>query len=82
MTSRKIQPAPSTPNRSIRVVNHDAAATDSLTDILSAEGYSVAIAKNGKKALKRLRGCNCCRDQLKDAKLRDIPVVVMTGASV
>ncbi len=108
MPSRKIQPVPSSQRpraipprrRSILVVDDDAAATDSLTDILSAEGYSVAAAQNGKAALKLLRGAplpqliildlfmpemdgwEFRRAQLKDAKLRDIPVVVMTGASV
>jgi CheY-like chemotaxis protein len=100
MTSRKIQSALSTPNRSILVVDDDVSATDSLTDILTAEGYTVAAAKNGKEALKLLRsaplprliildlfmpemdGWEFRREQLKDTKLRDIPVVVMTGASV
>jgi CheY-like chemotaxis protein len=108
MPSRKIQSVPSSPRprsiaqrqRSILVVDDDAAATDSLTDILTAEGYSVATAQNGKEALKLLRGTSLPqliildlfmpemdgwefrRAQLKDAKLRDIPVVVMTGASV
>jgi CheY-like chemotaxis protein len=100
MTSRKIQSAPSPSSRSILVVDDDAAATDSLTDILTDAGYMVATAKNGKEALKQLRGAQLPRliildlfmpemdgwefrrAQLKDAKLRDIPVVVMTGASV
>jgi CheY-like chemotaxis protein len=100
MTSRKIQSSPSTPNRSILVVDDDVSATDSLTDILTAESYTVAAAKNGKEALKLLRsaplprliildlfmpemdGWEFRREQLKDSKLRDIPVVVMTGASV
>ena len=99
MTSRKIQPIPS-PNRSILVVDDDVAATDSLTDILTGEGYAVATARNGKEALRHLRGAplprliildlfmpemdgwEFRREQLRDAKLRDIPVVVMTGASV
>ena len=60
----------------------------------------VTTAKNGKEALKHLRGAQLPRliildlfmpemhgwefrrAQLKDAKLRDIPVVVTTGASV
>ncbi|HLX38779.1 MAG TPA: response regulator [Candidatus Binataceae bacterium] len=100
MTSRKVKPAASSPNRSILVVDDDAAATDSLIDILSDGGYTVATARNGKEALERLRhaplprliildlfmpemdGWEFRRAQLKDAKLRDIPVVVMTGASV
>jgi CheY-like chemotaxis protein len=100
MTSRKIQSAPSPSSRSILIVDDDAAATDSLTDILTDAGYMVATAKNGKEALKQLRGAQLPRliildlfmpemdgwefrrAQLKDAKLRDIPVVVMTGASV
>jgi CheY-like chemotaxis protein len=100
MTSRKIQSVPSPSSRSILVVDDDAAATDSLTDILTDAGYTVATAKNGKEALKQLRGAHLPRliildlfmpemdgwefrrAQLKDAKLRDIPVVVMTGASV
>jgi CheY-like chemotaxis protein len=100
MTPRKIQPAPTSPNRAILIVDDDAAATDSLTDILTAEGYAVSSAKNGNEALQHLRGApmprliildlfmpemdgwEFRREQLKDAKLRDIPVVVMTGASV
>jgi two-component system, chemotaxis family, chemotaxis protein CheY len=100
MTSRKIQPAPSSRNRSILVVDDDVAATDSLTDILTGEGYTVSAAKNGKEALQHLRGAplpgliildlfmpemdgwEFRREQLKDAMLREIPVVVMTGASV
>ncbi len=100
MTSRKIQPASPSPTRSILVIDDDVAATDSLIDILTAEGYVVDAAKNGKEALQHLRdaplpqliildlfmpemdGWEFRRAQLKDAKLRDIPVVVMTGASV
>lgn len=100
MTSRKIQSATSTQNRSILVVDDDVAATDSLIDILTTEGYTVSAAKNGKEALKHLRGAplprliildlfmpemdgwEFRREQLKDSKLSDIPVVVMTGASV
>jgi CheY-like chemotaxis protein len=102
MTSRKT-PSPSATssrNRSILVIDDDVAATDSLTDILTPEGYSVAIARNGVEALALLRGglqpqliildlfmpemdgWEFRREQLKDVKLRDIPVVVMTGASV
>ena len=101
MTSRKSPSAPpTTPNRGILVIDDDAASTDSLTDILTGEGYAVATARNGKEALEHLRGAppprliildlfmpemdgwEFRRAQLKDAKLRDIPVVVMTGASV
>jgi CheY-like chemotaxis protein len=100
MTSRNTQPSSTSHNRSILVVDDDVAATDSLVDILTAEGYSVATAKNGKEGLKQLRasphprliildlfmpemdGWEFRREQLKDGKLRDIPVVVMTGASV
>ena len=101
MTSRKSPSAPpTTPNRGILVIDDDAASTDSLTDILTGEGYAVATARNGKEALEHLRGTppprliildlfmpemdgwEFRRAQLKDAKLRDIPVVVMTGASV
>ena len=100
MPSRKIQSLPSSHQRSILVVDDDVAATDSLTEILSGEGYTVATAKNGREALQHLRGAplpkliildlfmpemdgwEFRREQLRDAKLRDIPVVVMTGASV
>lgn len=101
MTPGKIQSVPTAPNnRAILIVDDDAAATDSLTDILTAESYTVSTAKNGKEALEHLRsaplprliildlfmpemdGWEFRREQLKDAKLRDIPVVVMTGASV
>src|SRR5579862_5702147 len=100
MTPGKIQSIPTAPNRAILIVDDDAAATDSLTDILTAESYTVSTAKNGKEALEHLRsaplprliildlfmpemdGWEFRREQLKDAKLRDIPVVVMTGASV
>ena len=100
MTSRKIPSASPSADRSILVVDDDVAATESLTDILTGEGYSVASAKNGKQALQYLHGAppprliildlfmpemdgwEFRREQLKDAKLRDIPVVVMTGASV
>jgi CheY-like chemotaxis protein len=100
MASRKTQGTPSVPNRSILIIDDDAAATDSLTDILAAEGYTVSTAKNGKLALAQLSsaqlprliildlfmpemdGWEFRREQLKNAKLRDIPVVVMTGASV
>jgi CheY-like chemotaxis protein len=100
MTSRKSPSSSSSADRSILVIDDDVAATESLTDILTAEGYSVASAKNGKEALQHLRGVppprliildlfmpemdgwEFRREQLKDAKLRDIPVVVMTGASV
>jgi len=100
MSSRKTQGTSSVPNRSILIVDDDAAATDSLTDILTAEGYTVAAAKNGREALAQLRdaslprliildlfmpemdGWEFRREQLKNAKLRDIPVVVMTGANV
>ena len=100
MPSRKNQSAPSSPNRSILVVDDDPASIESLAEILSGEGYAIATAKNGKDALQQLRGAalpkliildlfmpemdgwEFRREQLKDAKLRDIPVVVMTGASV
>jgi CheY-like chemotaxis protein len=100
MAARKIQLAPSPANRSILVVDDDVASTESLTEILTDAGYTVATAKNGKDALSYLRGqvlprliildlfmpemdgWEFRRAQLKDAKLRDIPVVVMTGASV
>jgi CheY-like chemotaxis protein len=100
MTSRKIQSVPSAPNRSVLIVDDDLAATDSLTDILTAEGYTVSTAKNGKEALEHLQraplprliildlfmpemdGWEFRREQMKNPKLRDIPVVVMTGASV
>jgi len=100
MTSRKTQIAPTPNSRSILVVDDDAAATDSLIDILAGEGYTVAVARNGKEALTHLRsaerprliildlfmpemdGWEFRREQLKDNLLRDIPVVVMTGASV
>jgi len=100
MTSRKSPSTSAAQDRSILVVDDDAASTDSLTDILTAEGYTVATACNGKEALAHLRGAppprliildlfmpemdgwEFRREQLKDATLRDIPVVVMTGASV
>jgi CheY-like chemotaxis protein len=101
MTSRKTPSAPATAgNRAILVIDDDAASTDSLTDILTGEGYAVATACNGKEALEHLRdapiprliildlfmpqmdGWEFRREQLKDAKLRNIPVVVMTGASI
>jgi CheY-like chemotaxis protein len=100
MTPGKIQSVTTAPNRAILIVDDDATATDSLLDILTAEGYSVSTAKNGKEALGHLRsaplprliildlfmpemdGWEFRREQLKDANLRDIPVVVMTGASV
>jgi CheY-like chemotaxis protein len=100
MTARKLQLAPASRGKSILVVDDDAASIDSLTDILTAEGYTVAAAKNGKEALEHLKGAplprliildlfmpemdgwEFRRAQLQDAKLRDIPVVVMTGASV
>ena len=100
MTVRKLHVAPSTRNRSILVVDDDAAAVDSITDILVGEGYTVSSAKNGKDALAHLKGAalprviildlfmpemdgwEFRRAQLKDEKLRDIPVIVMTGASV
>jgi len=100
MTPGKIQSVTTSPNRAILIVDDDAAATDSLTDILTAEGYTVATAKNGKEALEHLRatplprliildlfmpemdGWEFRREQLKHPKLRDIPVVVLTGASV
>ena len=100
MTSRQIQSVSPSHNRSILLVDDDVAATDSLTEILTGEGYTVTTAKNGKEALKHLRGAQLPRliildlfmpemdgwefrrAQLKDAKLRDIPVVVTTGASV
>ena len=100
MPSRKIQAVPSSHQRSILIVDDDVAATDSLTEILTGEGYTVATAKNGREALTHLRrtplprliildlfmpemdGWEFRREQLKDAKLRDVPVVVMTGASV
>ena len=100
MTSSKSPSTSAAQDRSILIVDDDAASTDSLTDILTAEGYTVAIARNGKEALVHLRGAppprlvildlfmpemdgwEFRREQLKDANLRDIPVVVMTGASV
>ncbi len=100
MTSRQIQSVSPSHNRPILLVDDDVAATDFLTEILTGEGYTVTTAKNGKEALKHLRGAQLPRliildlfmpemhgwefrrAQLKDAKLRDIPVVVTTGASV
>jgi CheY-like chemotaxis protein len=100
MTSRKSQMATPTNSRSILVIDDDAAATDSLIDILTGEGYTVAVARNGREALTQLRstqpprliildlfmpemdGWEFRREQLRDNLLRDIPVVVMTGASV
>ena len=100
MTSSKSPSTSTAQDRSILIVDDDAASTDSLTDILTAEGYTVATARNGKEALAHLRGApsprliildlfmpemdgwEFRREQLKDVKLRDIPVVVMTGASV
>lgn len=100
MTARKVASSTPSADRSIMIIDDDMAAIESLTDILTAEGYSVASARNGKEALQHLRGAPAPRliildlfmpemdgwefrrEQLKDAKLRDIPVVVMTGASV
>ena len=100
MTSSKSPSTSAAQDRSILIVDDDAASTDSLTDILTAEGYTVAIARNGKEALVHLGGAppprliildlfmpemdgwEFRREQLKDVNLRDIPVVVMTGASV
>jgi CheY-like chemotaxis protein len=101
MTSRKTSSAPAdAANRAILVIDDDAASTESLSDILTGEGYAVSTARNGKEALAHLRGAptprliildlfmpemdgwEFRREQLKDAKLREIPVVVMTGASI
>jgi len=48
------------------VVDDDAAATDSLIEILTEEGYPVATAKNGKETLKHLRGATVPRLMILD----------------
>lgn len=53
MAPRNLQPAPA--NRKILIVDDDQAAIDSLSDILTDEGYTVASARDGKEALKYLR---------------------------
>jgi CheY-like chemotaxis protein len=61
MTSRKTSAEPATTDRSILIVDDDAASTDSLTDILTGEGYTVAIARNGREALARLHAASLPR---------------------
>jgi CheY-like chemotaxis protein len=61
MTSRKTSAEPAMTDRSILIVDDDAASTDSLTDILTGEGYAVAIARNGREALTRLHGASLPR---------------------
>jgi CheY-like chemotaxis protein len=56
MATRKVQPASDSSNRSILIVDDDAAAVDSLAQILTDEGYQVSSATNGKEALVYLRG--------------------------
>ena len=56
MTTRKVQPISASPDRSILIVDDDAAAVDSLAQILTDEGYQVSSANNGKEALVYLRG--------------------------
>ena len=56
MTSRKAQPASAISDRSILIVDDDAAAVDSLAEILTDAGYQVSSATNGKEALVYLRG--------------------------
>ena len=58
MTSRKTTAAPAATDRSILIIDDDIASTDSLTDILVGEGYTVATARNGKEALSRLRSAS------------------------
>jgi CheY-like chemotaxis protein len=61
MTSRKTSAEPATTDRSILIVDDDAASTDSLTDILTGEGYTVAIARNGREALALLHAASLPR---------------------
>src|ERR1700684_996695 len=61
MTSRKTSAEPATTDRSILIIDDDAASTDSLTDILTGEGYTVAIARNGREALARLHAASLPR---------------------
>ena len=56
MATRKLQPASVSSDRSILIVDDDAAAVDSLAQILTDEGYRVSSATNGKEALVYLRG--------------------------
>ena len=56
MPMRKVQPVSATSDRSILIVDDDAAAVDSLAQILTDEGYQVSSATNGKEALVYLRG--------------------------
>jgi CheY-like chemotaxis protein len=61
MTSRKTSAEPATTDRSILIIDDDAASTDSLTDILTGEGYTVAIARTGREALARLHAASLPR---------------------
>ena len=56
MPMRKVQPVSAISDRSILIVDDDAAAVDSLAQILTDEGYQVSSATNGKEALVYLRG--------------------------
>jgi len=69
-------------------------------DVLIAEGYTVATARNGREALNYLRhsavprlvildlfmpemdGWEFQREQRKEPKLANLPVIAVTGASV
>jgi len=59
MTSRQIQSVSPSHNRSILLVDDDVAATDSLTEILTGEGYTVITAKMARKRSSIYAARNC-----------------------
>jgi DNA-binding response OmpR family regulator len=78
------------------VVEDDADIVELLTHYLSADGFAVESAADGRKALALLRqgdfdllvldlqlpgldGLNVCAEVRRDARLRDVPIVMLTA---
>ncbi len=61
---------------SILIVDDDPEIRESLKDVLEAEGYSIAVAANGREALERLRV------ETPSLVLLDLMMPVMSGGEV
>ncbi len=67
-------PAPLSPDRTALIVEDDAAARETLVDVLENEGYKASACRHGREALERLR-----QGAHPDVILLDLMMPVMSG---